>query len=120
MFIKEYRNWVEYRKLPGLKEVDFHHADDESAGSFHDNMKQVKQRTIEALKDGYADPAIQYILFTHGQSTSRIGATSSRSVIRGVMRGKEATPYIDRKNSIQHGSVFVAALKNRNEKSDTD
>jgi hypothetical protein len=27
------------------------------------------------------------------------------------MRSKEATPYIDRRRSIQHYSVFVAAIK---------
>jgi hypothetical protein len=31
------------------------------------------------------------------------------------MRGKDATPFIDRKRCIQHDSVFVAAIKKKEE-----
>jgi hypothetical protein len=111
MFKKEYCNWTEYRKLSGLKEVDFHFSRDETVGSFYENMESVREITLDALEKGYADPDVKYILFTHGWSTSRRGQTSVRSVVRGVMRSSEATPYIDRRRSIQHDSVFVAALK---------
>ncbi len=111
MFKKEYGNWIEYRKLAGLKEVDFHFSSDEAVGSFYENMERVREITLDALEKGYSDPGIQYVLFTHGRSTSRRGRTSARSVVRGVMRSSEATPYIDRRRSIQHDSVFVAVLK---------
>jgi hypothetical protein len=91
--------------------VDFHFSRDETVGSFYENMESVREITLDALEKGYADPDVKYILFTHGWSTSRRGQTSVRSVVRGVMRSSEATPYIDRRRSIQHDSVFVAALK---------
>lgn len=106
----EYRDWVEYRALPGVVEVDFHFSGEDSLGTFHDNMHDVRVRTLRALEAAQRNGK-HYVLFTHGHSTSRPGRTSSRSVVRGVMRNKESTPYLLRAQCIQHPSVFVAAIR---------
>lgn len=114
MFRRSAINWTEFRKLPGVVEVDFHFADDgPSQLAYHESMDRVRDTTLDALSHFHADPSKQYVLFTHGHSTSRLGKTTSRSVVRGVMRSKAATPYIDRKRCIQHYSVFLAALRGR-------
>jgi len=115
MFKKEYRDWVEYRKLPGLLEHDFHRFNpDPNAPKLphYELMDNVYKEALEVLKKAH-DQGKQFVLFTHGWSTSRMGETTTRSQIRKLMRGKDATPYILRKNSIQHDSVFVAAIRSK-------
>ena len=70
------------------------------------------QKAFEALKDAYQQ-GLSYVIFTHGHSTSRPGQTTARSQIRKLMRSKSATPYMIRSESIQHESVFVAAIRRR-------
>lgn len=106
----ETRNWVEYRALPGIVEVDFHFAPHESQGAFHEHMRDGRERTLKALENAYRS-GMRYVLFTHGWSTSGPGRTSMRSVVRGVMRSKDATPFIVRSQCIQQPSVFVAAIR---------
>lgn len=107
MFKRSAINWTEFRKLPGVVEVDFHYSDQgPSRMPYHESMELVLATTLAALSRAHADPSKQYVLFTHGHSTSRRGTTTSRSVVRGVMRSKAATPFIDRKRSIHHYSVF--------------
>ena len=111
MFKRESKDWVVYRELPNLLEVDFHYGDSiGSNGSYHENMEAVYTDSLNALIDAQKNGK-EYVLFTHGSSTSRRGATTSRSQVRKLMRSKDATPYIIRKNSIQHRTVFVAAIK---------
>lgn len=115
MFKKSDRNWVDFRQLSGVLEVDYHLAGGLSCGAYWENMKFVKDSALAALmkaqEEGY-----KYVLFRHGHSTSHRGATTSRSQVRSVMRSKEATPYIIRKECIQHYSVFVAAIRPKPEK----
>lgn len=103
-------DWVEYRKLPGLMECDFHHSGNDSLGNFYLNMDSVYKDALRLLKIAQ-EQGKQYILFTHGWSTSGRGRTSSRSQIRKLMRSKFATPYIERGACIQHPSVFVVAVR---------
>ncbi len=110
MFIKKGGNWTDFRKLPEVTEVDFHWAEEQPTGAYWEHMDQVKETTLNSLRRAQAN-GIQHVLFTHGHSTSRMGAQTSRSVVRGVMRSKEATPHIIRKESIQHSSVFVAKIR---------
>jgi hypothetical protein len=109
-FKYQVRNWVEYRKLPNLIEQDFHWMQEERTGDYYENMQavwEVALRTlIEAQQQGKS-----YVLFTHGWSTSRIGKTTARSQVRKLMRSKEATPYVIRRDCIEHSSVFVAAIR---------
>jgi hypothetical protein len=73
-------------------------------------MGNVWERAFEALRGAHEQGA-KYVLFTHGSSTSRLGKTTARSQVRGLMRSKEATPYILRSKCIQHDTVFVAAIR---------
>lgn len=109
-------DWTEYRKLPGVIEVDFHHEvprRGEWLPPYHERMELVAQQALASLQAAYADLSVDYVLFTHGRSTSRPGATTSRSQVRKLMSSKEATPYIDRRRCILHESVFVAAIRRR-------
>jgi len=65
---------------------------------------------MEALKKAQQE-GYEYVLCTHGSSTSRMGAQTARSEVRKIMQGKEGTPYIIRKNCIDYGSSFLAAIK---------
>jgi len=104
-------DWKQYRKLQPLIEVDFHYEDDEyREGSYSEAMAEIRHRAFEALKKAQ-HKGIRYVLFTHGRSTSRPGNATARSEIRGLMLSKEATPYIIRKECIQHEAVFVAIIR---------
>ena len=109
-------NWTEFRSLPLSIEVDFHFSDygwreyGPREVSFSEYMANVEALALDSLKKAY-ERALRYIIFTHGHSTSRPGRQSARSQVRAAMRSKEATPYILRRNSIQHYSVFVAAIR---------
>jgi hypothetical protein len=114
-------SWKQYRALPGeMTEVDFHrcpedrHPDDRDREwvPYAAKMGQVEHDALEALKDAY-ERGVNWVLFTHGWSTSGPFKMTSRSVVRQLMRSKEATPYIRRSMCIQHESVFVAAIRPR-------
>jgi hypothetical protein len=115
MFKKGFGDWTKYRG-DGVREIDFHRA---STGAKYreafDNreaMAKVEKDTLDALSRAYAD-GITTLLLTHGWSTSGPGKITARSVIRKLMRTKEATPYVCRSQCIQHESVFVAAIRPR-------
>jgi len=111
LFKHEFRNWTDYRNLPRLKEVDFHWPDQGEYHECRESMGLVETRALDAIKSAYESGDTDYVLFAHGWSTSQRGRTTARSQVRGLMRSKEATPYIDRKRCIQHHSVFVAAVR---------
>ena len=110
LFTFEDRNWIEYRSLPGLIEQDFHWTGEQPAGDYWDNMRAVRDTALHVLRKAQAEGR-QYVLFTHGRSTSHPGATTARSEVRKLMRSKEATPFIVRAKCIQHRSVFLAAIR---------
>ena len=103
-------DWIEFRKMPELMEVGFHWSSHEPKGAYWQNMQAVWEATLKSLIDAQ-QAGKRYVLFRHGHSTSRIGRTTSRSQVRKLMRSKEATPFIIRRECIQHGSVFVAAIR---------
>jgi len=110
-FKKEYGDWTDYRKLPDIQEVDFHWiGSEEEYMPYDEKMGEVYDYALDTLKSAQEEGR-EYVLFTHGSSTSRQGETTARSVIRDLMRSKEVTPYIIRSKSIQHYSVFVAAIR---------
>jgi hypothetical protein len=116
MFTKGSGNWTQYRG-PDVMEVDFHwcpgdrHPDDRRGWTpYAERMGEVERRALAALRDAY-ERGVKRVLFTHGSSTSRPGATTARSVVRSVMRSTEATPYLCRRECIQHETVFVAAIR---------
>lgn len=103
-------NWVEYRRLPNVLEVDFHWSGEEYSGNYYENMELVRQRALKAIQQAQEEGR-QFVLFTHGHSTSRNGSITARSQVRGLMRSKDATPFILRSECIQQSSVFVAAIR---------
>jgi hypothetical protein len=109
MFKKIEGNWQDLRELPGLKEVDLHF-ERGRPGEFWENMAEVADIVEKALRDAQKED-FQYVMFFHGHSTSRPGRTTARSIVRAIMRSKEATPFIIKNQSMQHDTVFVAAVK---------
>ena len=108
---RETGDWTRYRNLPGkVGEVDFHYGRREPGTDYRDAMAGVRETALEALAEAQ-QRGCQWLLLTHGASTSRPGQTTARSEIRGLMRSKEATPYVVKAQSIQHRSVFVAAIR---------
>lgn len=115
IFKKEAGDWTEYRKLDGLMEHDFHRSEDKQASleswrPYDERMEDVCDESIQAVKAAQ-QAGKKFVLFTHGTSTSRPGKTTSRSQVRKAMRSPEATPFVIRKDCIQHYSVFVAAIR---------
>lgn len=107
MFIKASGDWSRFKDIGPMFYVDFHYIE---GGNYHEKMQKVHDMVFESLK--YAqDEKFEYVMFTHGYSTSGPFKTTARSVVRTIMRGKESTPYIIKSKSIQHRSVFVAAIK---------
>jgi len=114
-FIKGDGDWTEYRRLGDVVEVDLHLAEPRSSSDgppvpYWDKMAAVEEKTLEALQAAQRD-GHEFVMFLHGHSTSRPGRTTARSVVRRVMASPSATPFIDRSRSIQHDSVFVAAIR---------
>ena len=116
MFTTGNGDWVRYRKLGPHKEIDLHYNElGRRDGSYDEAMDHIREVTLRAVKEAHEE-GTPYVIFTHGKSTSRPGKTTARSVVRGLMRSNELTPYIIRKECIQHESVFVAVIrKNANQ-----
>ena len=115
-FQKGHGDWTQYRNLPSLVEVDFHYSDySERPYDYYEAMGNIREIVLNALKKAYEGNDTEYILFIHGSSTSGQSKTTARSVVRGLMRSKDATPYVKRKRCIQHRSVFVAAIRPKNQ-----
>jgi hypothetical protein len=76
-------------------------------------MASIREEALKALKNAYTS-GVTWVLFRHGSSTS-MGwkRPTARSEVRGLMRSKDATPYIIRAQCIQHPSVFLARIKER-------
>jgi hypothetical protein len=75
-------------------------------------VDHVQGEALEVLQQAY-EQGKQHVIFTHGWSTSRPRKTTARSQVRKVMRSREATPYIIRRDCVQHDSVFVAAIRQK-------
>jgi hypothetical protein len=106
-------DWTQFRRRDGVTEVDFHRSEfGPPEGAYWEVMMAVRQEALTALKTAY-ERGDKWVLFRHGWSTSRLGKQTARSEVRGLMRSKAATPYICRRECIQHVSVFVAAIRSR-------
>lgn len=104
-------NWTDFRTLPDCIEVDFHRSESgRRKVPYWEAMSEVYSDALESIERAY-ELGLKYVLMTHGSSTSRPGHTTARSQIRGLVRSPEATPYVNRRECIQHNSVFVVALK---------
>ena len=101
---REHGNWVEYRKHFGLSpddEVDLHFGSRDPGVSYDDVMADVERLVQERLRKAQENKR-PYLMVVHGRSTSRPGQSTARSVVRRLMRSREATPFIVKAHSIQH------------------
>jgi hypothetical protein len=111
-FKKEHGNWTEYRarfNLSSEQEIDFHDGPLRNLSHWEamfENERIVLERLREAQDIGHP-----HLLFRHGWSTSGPGRTTARSVVRGIMRSKKATPFIVRAGCIEHDAVFLAEIR---------
>jgi hypothetical protein len=104
-------DWTQFRKLPAAKEVDFHPSESRRESRHYDEiMNEVFNKALDALKCAQKN-GTRYVILIHGASTSRLGKTTARSVVRRLMRSRNATTYIVRRECIAHETVFVAAIR---------
>ena len=108
MFKKIKGDWKDLANTADIK-VNLHFGRGEP-GQWSNNMAEVSGIVTKTLRDAQAE-GCRYVLFMHGYSTSRPGQMSARSIVRGIMRSKESTPFIIKSQSMQHNSVFVAAIR---------
>src|SRR5262245_681818 len=74
-------------------------------------MLGIQDEVLAKLEEAHAKQT-RYVMFIHGSSTSYGWKQSTaRSMLRAAMRSAEATPYITRRECIQHETVFVAAIR---------
>src|SRR5262245_19251885 len=111
---REKGNWVSFRERLGLSkddEIDRHFGQrDRNEVSYHEAMAKLGRLVEEHLRR-QQEKGRPWAMFIHGHSTSRPGQTTARSVVRGFMRSKEATPFIVKAHSIQHCTVFIAKIR---------
>jgi len=110
---REQGNWVHYRERFGLSkedEVDLHLGPRDRRVRYDEVMGDVERLVKERLRDAQQNGR-PYLMFIHGWSTSRPGQATARSIVRGFMRSREATPFIVKAHSIQHETVFVAKIR---------
>ena len=108
MFKKIKGDWKDLANTADIK-VDLHFGRG-APGQFWNNMAEVAGIVEKTLREAQAN-GNRYVIFMHGYSTSRPGQMSARSIVRGIMRSKESTPFIIKSQSMQHDSVFVAAIR---------
>ena len=107
---RESGNWTRYREqFPGVEEIDFHHEGRRQI-PYWEAMEQVYSQALHALEEAY-DRGVPYVMFQHGWSTSRLGKTTARSVIRGLMRSPVATPYILRNQCPPSASASTSSKR---------
>lgn len=103
-------NWIALRDL-GVVEINLHVDDRRPHGvSYQDVMYETYREAKKALIEHQAT-GVKAVLFVHGHSTSRSGSTTKRSMIRRLMRSKESTPFIIRKDCVEHETAFLAVLR---------
>ena len=112
-FAQGFGNWRQYRDWLGFSkddEIDLHFGKRDKSIPYDvvmDEITTIVQRGLMAAQqNGRA-----YVVFIHGRSTSRRGKKTARSMVRGFMRSKAATPLIERNHCIQHDTVFVAKVR---------
>jgi hypothetical protein len=114
MFQRGSGDWKQYRLTFGLSkcdEIDLHFGKrDRSVLSYGEAMTALTGIIEGGLNEAQRKRR-SYVMFIHGKSTSRRGKTTARSQVRNFMRSKAATSLIERKDCIQHETVFVAKIR---------
>ncbi len=111
---REQGDWVSYRERFGLSkadEIDLHFGGrDRNVASYDEAMADVEELIRRSLREAQENGRPR-LMFVHGHSTSRPGRKTARSVVRGFMRSKEATPFVVKAHCIQHPTVFIAKIR---------
>lgn len=110
MVIKFDGDWTILKDMGNMQHVDFNGLEGKN---YYEKMTRVHAIVMQALKDAQAE-GVDYVMFIHGYSSSEPIIGSARSIVRSIMSSREATPFINKKKSIQHSSVFIAAIKPKN------
>ena len=106
-------NWRLYRAWLGFSkddEIDLHFGKRDKSIPYDVVMDEITTIVEHGLKAAQQNDR-SYVVFIHGRSTSRRGKKTARSMVRGFMRSKAATPLIERNLCIQHETVFVAKVR---------
>ena len=98
-----------WETLPG-EVYDLHWSKYRDGRSFGDHMADVSEFVTERIHDAYKR-GVDYVSFTHGYSTSGPFKTSSRSIVRAIIRSKDTTPYILRSECVQHTSYMIVRIR---------
>jgi hypothetical protein len=103
-------DWIALRERKP-REVDLHFGRRAPDKPYDEAMSDVRALVLSELQRAQKD-GIPYVLFTHGASTS-LGwqKTTARSIVRGLMRDPASTPYIVRRDCIQHETAFLARIR---------
>ena len=110
-FQEGFGDWVQYKALSPAIVIVFHRSDSgPREKEYWEVMNEIEAEALEAIQRAQRE-GIPYVLFRHGWSTSGPFKETARSRVRGLMRSTAATPYIVRRECIQHESVFVAAIR---------
>jgi hypothetical protein len=113
VFKRFHGDWLELRRQYAPREVDLHFSGSGSDEPYWKKMDEVRELVEAELRRAHAD-GVPWLLFRHGYSTSEGWRdTTSRSIVRSLMRSKQATPMIVRRECIQHGAVFLVRLRDR-------
>lgn len=111
--LRESGDWKLMRQRFGLRdhdELDLHFGRRDPHEPYWNVMADVETLVREGIEHAYRHKR-PYLLITHGWSTSRNGATTARSIVRGFINSKEATPFIERAKCIQHNSAFLVKIR---------
>ena len=109
-FRSEDGDWTRFRALKP-REFDLHRSEwGRREVPYWVAMNEVREDTLSELVAARKSGA-EWLLIRHGNSTSGPGKTTARSVVRGIMRSRAATPFIVRRDCVQHEAVFLARIR---------
>jgi len=108
---RETGDWEQFRSLPDCVEIDVRDADARHDIPRWQSMMDVRRLALEALETAQREGK-RFVLFVHGSPKVFVGRRTARSEIRLLLTAHiEATPYLRRRDCIQHDCVFVAAIR---------
>jgi hypothetical protein len=103
-------DWTRFRVL-APREFDLHRSEwGRREVPYWVAMNEVRVDTLSELVAAQKW-GVDWLLIRHGGSTSGRGRITARSVVRGIMRSRAATPFIVRRDCVQHELVFLARIR---------
>lgn len=96
--------------LKDMGKMDYVELNELGSGNYYEKMARAHKLVMQALKDAQAKGA-DYVMFNYGCPTPGSFFMTPKSMVMSIVKSKEAAPYINKKSSIRHSTVFVAAIK---------